>query len=379
MKLFNLAIQSLIFTLYLLGVSACQPNNSDKRAQNISVSRSETQLLLNNAILEQHSERDNTSWKIKAESIVYSKNKQTAQLKVVTGNLLQDGDIILQISAETGEVRDNGNLILLNDNIIASDPRNGSIVRSNSVEWRPQANLLIARQNLRGTHANLEVTATEGRYFTDRESLELQGQVVATTRQSNLQLTSDRLIWDIPQNTVTSPGNIQIVRYQDEATITDRLVADRGKIDLGNNIATLSNNIEFNSLNPRLQLATQTISWNYQKRIANSQQPIQIIDRDRQLDITGNQGEIDFTQNIARLQGGVRGINHQDSAQLYAQAVIWYINTKVVEATGNVVYRQSDPQVNLTGEKAVGTLEDGNIVVSGNQGTGKQVKSTINN
>ncbi|CCQ53048.1 Homoserine dehydrogenase [Crocosphaera watsonii WH 8502] len=38
---------------------------------------------------------------------------------------------------------------------------------------------------------------------------------------------------------------------------------------------------------------------------------------------------------------------------------------QTIEAHGNVIYEQNrDPKLNLTGEKAVGTLVDNNIVVT---------------
>ncbi len=35
-----------------------------------------------------------------------------------------------------------------------------------------------------------------------------------------------------------------------------------------------------------------------------------------------------------------------------------------MEATGNVIYEHADPQARLTGDKAVGTLSDNNIIVT---------------
>jgi lipopolysaccharide assembly outer membrane protein LptD (OstA) len=40
------------------------------------------------------------------------------------------------------------------------------------------------------------------------------------------------------------------------------------------------------------------------------------------------------------------------------------MSEKIVEAEGNIIYEQQEPKFNLTGDKAIGTLEDNNIVVS---------------
>ena len=358
--------------LLIVGIFGCQ--TPTPVADNFRASRLDTRLVLNNAILEQSNKQENTVWKIKADSIVYSQDKQTATLDRVVGNLWENGAIIFQVSAKTGEIKNNGNIILLNEEIIASDPRNDSTIDSNAVEWRPQENLLLIKESLNGTHRDLEVTATGGKYFTDRQSLELEGDVVATKGDPSLQLTSDRLVWDIAGNKLQSPGAVEIVRY-DKESVTDKLVANRAEVNLSEDRAILNQNVELITSKPKLQAATDSFIWNYQQRIGSSDRPIQILDRDRQISLTGNKGEINLPQRIAKLQDGVRGINQQKGSELYARQLIWNIDTERVEATGNVMYEQSDPQLRLTGETAVGTLGDNNIVVT-SEGK-KQVTSTI--
>lgn len=367
------AKSSKLFLLLIIGIVGCQTSTLEPQRAS-QENRSDTQLVLNNAVLEQSNALENTVWKIKAESIVYSEDKQTATLNKVVGNLLQDGKIILQLSAKTGEVRDNGNIILLNKDIIVSDPRNGSAIYTDAVEWRPQENQLLIKEKFTGIHPNLEITANRGKYLTDTESLEIQDDVVATTDEPTLRLKSDRLIWKIAREQIESPGAIEIVRYNENQTITDRLVSDRAMVDLANDIATLNQNIELTSLDPQLQVATNFLTWNYQDRIGKTNQPIQIIERDRPISLTGNQGEIDLQQQLAKLQNGVKGINRLKASELYARQLIWKIDTEEVEAVGNVVYEQGDPQARLTGEKAVGSLIDNNIVVTSN---GKQQVTTV--
>ena len=354
-----------------IALVSCQ--SSPANIDNSQPNRLDTKLVLNNAILEQANNQDNTVWKIKADNIVYSEDKQTAILDRVVGNLLQDGKIIFKIRANSGEVQDNGNVIVLKEQIVASDPRNGSVIESDLMEWRPQENLLLIKENISGIHPNLEVTANKGKYFTDIESLEIEGDVIATSNEPALQLKSDRLIWNVAKNKVKSPDAVEIVRF-DEETITDRLVSDRAEVNLANNTATLNNNIELRSLQPNIQVASESLIWNYQQRMGKTDLPIQILDRDRQIIVTGNKGEIDLPQQIAKLTDGVKGINQPKASQLYARQVIWKMETEEVEAMGNVIYEQADPKARLTGEKAIGTLGNNNIVVTSN---GKQQVTTV--
>ena len=361
--------------LLLAGTVSCGRTTTESEPRKLET-RSDTQLVLNNAVLEQSNKQDNTIWRIKADNIVYSEDKQTATLERVVGNLLQDGKIVLKISAKTAEVRDNGSSILLREEIIASDSRNGSVINGSLMEWRPPENLLLIKNRLRGIHDDVKITANFGRYLTDLERLEIEDNAIATASNSNLQLTSDRLIWNIPQDSIESPGAITIVRYDDNQTVTDRLVGDRAEVNLTQNLAIVNQNVELTTLEPRLQAATDSFIWNYQQRTGTTNSPIQILDRDRQISLTGNRGEINLPQQTAKLENGVRGINRQAS-ELYARQLTWNIETQEVEAVGDVVYEQVDPQARLTGEKAIGTLENNNITVTSN---GKQqVTTTIDN
>ena len=370
-------VKYLLLTTFVVSVYGCQASPAKQESPSVSIERLDTKLLLNNAILEQSNALENTVWKIKADSILYSEDQKTAALEQVIGNLLQDGKLIFQISAKSGEVRDNGNIIFLKDEIVASDPRNESVVKTDEVEWRPQENLLLIKQDLTAIHPNLEVSAATGKYFTDIESLEIQGDVIATSNDPGLQLKSDRLVWNIPQDRIESPGAMQIVAYNEDETVTERLIADRAKLNLADKIAILNNNIELISLQPSLQVATDFLTWNYQQRVGSTNRPIEILDRDRQISLTGNQGEINLQQQVARLQNGVKGINQKKPSELYARQLTWKINTEEITATGNVIYEQTEPQVRLTGEKAVGTLQDNNLTVTSNGK--KQVTSVIDN
>lgn len=360
--------------LLLLAVTTACQSSSSKVDPVSNTSRADTQLLLNNAVLEQSNQASNTVWKIKADNIIYSEDNQVATLTKVVGNLLQNDSVILQLSAEAGEVKDNGNTIILNGKVIARDPRNGSTINSEVVEWRPQENLLLIPQQLIGTKANLKVEAASGRYRTDLEKLELENNVVATSTQPSLQLTSDRLEWNIKQEQIISPDAVRLIHYDQEQTVTEELVSDRAELDLATNQASLSKNIELISLDPPLQVATDSLTWNYQDRIGKSDRPIQILDRDRQISVTGNKGEINLTQNLAKLQDGVKGINQLKLAEIFARQMTWNLDTKEVEAIGNVIYEQADPQARLTGEKAIGALGNNNIVVTSN---GKQQVTTV--
>jgi lipopolysaccharide export system protein LptC len=330
---------------------------------------------LNNATLEQSNVKGQTVWKIQVKKANYSPDRKKADLEEIRGNLFQDGKLVLQVSAERGEIVKDGSDISLKQNIIAKDPRNGIVIRTDAIEWQPERDLVRIPNNFRGSHAKLEVMAEEGRYYTRQQRLELIGKIVATAKNPRLQLKTERLYWNIPQHKIIGDRSMEIVRYQDQE-ITDRLVNNSSEIDLKNNSVLIKDNIEFKSLNPPLQMSGNSLLWNYKDRTVKSDQPIQLFHYRDGIKIAGNRARINLNQKVAQLEGGVEGSNSRNQAKLYAEKLTWNIASQVVEAVGNVTYQQAKPpQFYLTGQRATGSLQDNSLVVTG--GDRQQVVTEI--
>ncbi|ACK68567.1 protein of unknown function DUF1239 [Gloeothece citriformis PCC 7424] len=365
----------VILLLLLLLTTACQQKTADNKASDAKTEENaeldlESRLLLNNATLEQSNAEGQTLWKIQVKKAVYSRDKEVAKLEKVKGNIYHDGKIVLYISADKGEIYKEGEEIFLKDNIVATDPRNGAVIRSQEVEWRPKDNLLIVRKELKGNHAQLEASAKEGTYQTTEQKLELKGDILATAREPKLQLKAQHLTWTIPTQKIISNQPLQGIRYDDKTKmITDQIVTDRAQVDLKAKTITLEQNIEFKSVDPPLQIASNRVVWNYLTRIVTSDNPTRLVDTQDQIIVTGNRAHVDLNQKVAHLYDGVQGVNDRTQAKLYAQELNWSIPTQVISAMGNVIYEQVNPVFNLTGDRAVGTLRDNNIVVTSNSPT----------
>ena len=374
-------LSSFGFLLLLVFLASCQNselNSNEEQDELANIGRASTELTLNNAVLEQSNSEGNLVWKIKAQRTTYSEDRKTAYLEDITANLLQDQKIILKVKSQKGEVLEQGNLILLKKEVVATDARNQSVLRGDLVEWRPADNVLTIRDNLRINRPNLIVTANTAQYFTDTESLVLTGRVVANNLEPNLILKSDRILWQIAQDKIMANNPLNIVRYQKDA-VTDRLLADRGEVDLALKTVTLQDNVELTSAVPQLKVATNSAVWHYQKRFISSEKPIQIVDKEQQLTITGNQGQVDFLAEIAILKNGAKGINNRDQTQLYSQQAVWNMTQEEIVATGNVIYNQTQPKLDLTGDKALIQLEANKAIVTSNKPQTKPVVSVVNN
>jgi len=360
----------ILIGVLFLSLSACRNNqqNADPDSETTTEETIEEQLILENATLSQVDSEGNTLWKLEVKRVVYRQDNQNAELEQVAGELYQGGEIFLKIQASQGKIIDNGKRVNLEGEVVATDPRNGATLNTEKVEWSPEAQLLLIPQALQGQHPRFNVTADRGKYYTDREELELIGNVEGISEDPPLQLEGKKFNWLIPQERVRSEQPLQVDRYDPETeTIRDRVTANSGEVKLGEKIVFLEDNVEFKSSDPPLQAASNAITWDVEKKVITSSKPIQVVQTENKVTLTGNQGKIDLNTEIAQFQGGVKGVSQANQATLFANRLRWNLPTQEMEAEGNVIYQQNDPPLTSKGEKASGILNEENIVVQGNQ------------
>jgi LPS export ABC transporter protein LptC len=369
----------IAFALCFLAIallSACKSENrtEKKLKQDTAATDIEGSLVFKNITLDQADEKGRPLWKVKAKQATYSKDKKVARIEQPSGDLYQDGKVVLQVSAASGEIRQDGKIVLLKGQITATDTRNGAVFKGDDLEWHPKEDLLIVRNNLKGTHPQLQATAKEGRYFTRKQQVELLGQVAAISKDPDLQMKTEHLIWQIKEQRANGEKRIWIERYKAKI-VTDRVEADKSQVDLKTKIVTLNQNIQQTSIDPPLLMSSNSAIWNVNAETVVSDQPVRMVQQKENIILTANQGQVDLKQKVATLTGGVQAFGSRNQAKLYANQMKWDIPTQNVQASGNVSYQQVNPPFNTTGPTAVGRLQDQSIVVS--SAPGKRVVTEI--
>ena len=361
----------LVIGVLFFSLSACRNNQQVSDSESNAAPEEETieeRLILENATLNQVDAEGNTLWKLNVKRVVYRQNNQNAALEEVTGELYEEGEVFLKVQAKEGQIIDNGTRIRLEGEVVASDPRNGATLKTEIVEWSPQDQLLTLPQSLNGQHPRFNVTADEGKYYTNREELVLMGNVEGISDDPPLQVEGEKINWLIAEETVSSQQPLQVDRYDPETeTISDRVTANSGEVKLAEKMVFLEDNVEFKSSDPPLQAASNAITWDIEKKIITSSKPIQVVQTEDNLTLTGNEGKINLSTEIAQFQGGVKGVSASNQATLFANRLRWNLSTEKMEAQGNVIYQQNDPPLTTKGEQASGILSQENIVVRGNQ------------
>lgn len=351
----------------LLTTGAC--GNRNQAAEKIArdtqqIEDFDNSLTFNAVTLEEFDDKGRLWWKVKASKASYSKDKQVARLQQPMGEFFQDGKSIMQVKGQQGEVQQNGQTIFLRGNIVATDTRDGLVMQGDEMEWQPRNDLLIVRNHVTGTHRQMKIAAKEGRFFSRMQRMELQGQVVAQATNPELQFKSDRVVWQIPQQTLTSDRPLQIDRFE-KKVITDQASANQGVANLKTKTITLKQDAKLTVANPPAQLASNALVWNLQEQTITSDQLLTINNPQQQVTLSGSQGRMDLKNKMLYLAGDVRGVGTKNQSQLNADRLNWNLTTQRFEADGNVRYEQGQPPMNLAGPKATGTLQGQNILVSG--------------
>jgi LPS export ABC transporter protein LptC len=363
-----------IFCLFLWILAGCGSKQEVRNVSQTQTPRSESQLSLSGTTIEESDENGQIIWKIRAKRLDYSPDRKIAKLEDLTGDLFEKGKVVLQVSAAKGEVERGAEEIILKEKVIAIDTRNRTTIKSELAQWYPQKNLLVIPEKLTGDRPDLVISAQTGTYETKIQKLNLKGNVIANHKNPQLQLKTEELAWEIPQQQINSDRPLEIWRYQGKA-IVDRLVGDRATISLKDTLATIENNVVLKSLKPNLEITTDVLAWNYTTRLVIANKTVQIDDRTKDITLMGERGQVDLERAIATLRNGTQAVDRRQSSKLYANDLVWYFDKNTLEAFGDIKYQQERPKLTLAGDRAVGNLKNNQIIVTSKQG--KQVETKI--
>lgn len=367
----------LPFTFFLIiALAACSGKSPTNSQQNNSgSSNQDSNLTFFDVTLEQADEVGQPVWRVRAKQAKYTKEKQIGEAESPYGELYQDGKVVYQVKAEKADIDQDGKRLFLKGKILATDPRNGIVLQGNELEWRPKEDLLIVRNQINGSHKQLQAVAQEARVKTREQRMDFFGKVVANSADPQVQMRTEHLIWQIKEGKLISDRPTQFDRYKNNQ-ISDRARGNSAEFNLKTKIATVQKNAQLELIDPPMQVTSNSMIWNMSTEIINTNSPVRVFHKAENVTVNANRGEMRIPQKTVYLTGNVNAVG-QRRQSLQSQAMTWFLDKKLLEAQGNVVYRQVDPPLNFTGETAVGNLQTENIIVKGGSSTGRVVTEII--
>jgi len=349
-------------------LSGCNFNRGERKlaqdAKQLEGENFDTDLTFNSVTLEDFDKNGKLWWKMKAEQATYSRDQKVAKVKKPNGELYQDGKVVLKVKGDGGEVIKDGERIFLRGNIVATDVRDGLVLKGNELEWQPKQDIVFIRNNITGTRQKVNATAQRGKYLTRQRRLELEGKVNINSQDPDVKFNTERLVWLVEKQKVIGEKPLQVERSENKV-VTDRAAANQGEMDLKTRLVTLKQSAQLNIVDPPVQVTGNLINWRVRERLITSPQPVTINNAKENITLVGNQGELNLKTKLLTLNGNVRGAGGPRQARLTSDRLLWNIDTQQFQADGNVTYQQAKPPLNLAGPKANGTLKDQQVVVSG--------------
>lgn len=369
------AIIGLVLAVGIVGIHTWlgeRPGHQGLGENEQSSETVEPGLTLKDVTLEQPDDNGNLLWRVRGDQVSYSPDQQVASITKPDGDLYQDGEIIYYVKADTGEIRENGKVILLNGNIVATGAKNQAVLKGNQLEWRPEEDVLIVRDQITGTHPQIRASAREARVFNRQKYMQLSGTVVAHTVVKDpktepwLKLQTENMYWFWELERVDADTPLKIEQFRDQSII-NAVSGNSGQVNLAAQTATLTGNVVMQLLEFPLTVYGEDALWKVADQHVWMQKPLKVVHPQEKVTITALRGEMDLNSKLVFLDGQINALADRNQAHMTSDNLLWNVEAETMLAQGNVRYRQVNPSIVLTGPTATGQLKDQTIVVSGGQ------------
>jgi len=330
----------------------------------------DSELFLQDVTLEQSDQDGNILWRVKADEVTYGPDRRVAQVTNPDGELFQDGRVVYRVTAERGQIRENGKVIFLEDNIVARGIDNKMVLRGQQLEWHPDQDEMILRDGITGDHPQVDATAQEARIYNQAQRIELIGNVVATSVVEDPQtepwvkLQTEWLEWLWAEERLRTDRPLTVEQFEQEK-VRDSVTGQRGEMDLARRIVTLRDDVNLQLLEFPLQARSNLMTWLIAEEKIRIDQPLRLNQPEEKITITAQRGVMDLRRTVAVLQQQVKAVGQTRDSQLTADQMTWDGTDQTIVATGNVFYQQGDPAITMRGPRAVGRLDNETIVVNG--------------
>lgn len=330
----------------------------------------EAGLALEDVSLEQQDDNGQLLWKVNADKVIYSPDQETANLVQVEAELYQRGELLYRVQADKGTILEDGQVILLQENILAIGIQNQMEIRGKALEWRSEEDVMILRDGLTGTHPQVRIQAQEAWAYDQENRMELQGQVVATTVVENpkedpwLKLQGESLAWQWKAEEISHDQPIRVERFEDR-TITEVLTGKQGLFEISENRMTATDNVRTQIIEIPLEIASDEAIWDVDAKEVDVTRPTEIVNDKEKINVMAQTGQLDLEEQVVYLNQDVVVEDEKNTSRLKANRVTWNLVDQTILAEGAVDYQQGNPPVTVRGARATGRIENQTVVVDG--------------
>jgi lipopolysaccharide export system protein LptA len=361
--------------LFCLQLSACSwraPQSSKSTTKSVQGGVS-----FSDVVLAQTDVKGRLLWKFQAKGVTSGEGQQVAAAQSIKGQLYEAGKPLFDIAAEQGTVRQTTQQVSLQGKIQVTDRQHRVVFRGREAQWNPQIGQLMVRGGLMVTHPQLRLWANELKASKKGSLIQVKGSVVMETlagadpqKNQRIRLKANQALWNVAQQKIqagVASGNEQqpTVQIEQLNPIGEKSVALAGDAtaDLKRGVVALSSPVRLTMGD--VTLTSRKLTWETVAGRISTRELLQLQDPRRQVTVLANGGSVEQAQNLVNFQGKVEVTGLKDRARLTSDKLLWNTKTERIEALGNVNYVQENPAFTLRGPRAVGTIEEQTLRISG--------------
>ncbi|HEY9688645.1 MAG TPA: LPS export ABC transporter periplasmic protein LptC [Coleofasciculaceae cyanobacterium] len=296
-------------------------------------------------------------------------------------------------------------------NVVAVNNKGANRLTANRVIWQMKEQIAQAEGKAVATSQESAAQLSADRIVWQMKDqiAQAEGKAVATGQKPPTQLNADRIVWQMKEQVAQAIGNVVAVRQDpavrvqsqravwqqkaqmvssDTRTIIERfncaggrcVISDRAAgnlvdVSLKDRVAFLRNQAQVSTGNPGVDVAGDSLIWQFQAQQLTADRPVTVYERQQQVVLNADRGSMDMKNQVAEMIGNVRGVSRLRSANLSSDRLLWSMGSQQLQAFGNVFYQQANPFLISRGNYGVGSMKDGAIFLQ--SGPGSRARSTF--
>ena len=327
-------------------------------------------LTLQTVTLEQPDENGNLLWRLKAKSVTYSPDSQRAELAGLEGDFFQAGKIIYTVTADRGEVQQNGETLYLRGNLVATGTENELTLEGEKLKWQPKQDLLVVG-NFGDDDAFDGDARSEDTQGSDGEAGAAQNPSAGASepaqgRSAQALLaegkTADKLRSEEKEKAPVTGFSPQIEAIAQVISVSNQ----KNQVDLTGGVVAKS------KAAPWLTFESDAIAWFTERKVIEANQPLKVeqyAEQDYQTvtdRVVGETGQVQLAQNIVTLNQFVQLDALTQPLKVVSEQAVWDVAAQSVTLDKPVNIEQPERSITATANQARLDLAQEVIYLTGN-------------
>ncbi len=355
----------------------------------------DAELTLQTVILEQPDEDGTLLWRLKAKNVTYTPDNQRAELSELDGEFFQEGQTVYTVTADEGEVQQNGETLFLRGNLVATSVASELTLEGEKLKWQPKQDLLVMGAFEDGDFQDEPAETTNDDSSGDDE---LAADESVDSSLSDEDSRNDAVVNGLPEAPLDGADldGADLERALADL-LSDDKTADKLSSDKVDNAPVVGFNPQMETIAqvirvsnkdnqvrlrggvvakskdaPWLTFESEQLNWFTAREVIEADQPLKVEqyegeDYDAVTDrIVGATGEVQLADNVVTLDDSVQLDSSAQALKVVSERAVWDVAGQRVVLDQPVDIKQAEEKITASADQATLDLAEELIVLDGN-------------